>query len=55
LISRTGNRVKRFEALFDLLPAGFVLDGEVVEMTPGAHHSTTGVPLNTLVGSRRMT
>ena len=30
LISRNGNRLPRFDAVLDLLPKGYVLDGELV-------------------------
>jgi bifunctional non-homologous end joining protein LigD len=30
MLSKNGNRLKRFEALLDTLPAGYVFDGEIV-------------------------
>src|SRR5215471_798399 len=39
LISRNGNRMQRFKEVLDLLPAGLVLDGELVVL------DDTGRPL----------
>ena len=48
LISRNGNRLKRFEKVLDLLPAGFVFDGEIVVL------DDTGRPqFNELLFGRR--
>ena len=30
MLSKNGNRLKRYEALLDALPAGYVFDGEIV-------------------------
>ena len=48
MLSKNGNRLKRFEALLDGLPAGFVLDGEIVAL------DDTGRPVfNDLMFGRR--
>jgi len=51
LISRNGNRMKRFENVLDLLPPGLVLDGELVVL------DDAGRPLfnKLLFGDRRPT
>jgi bifunctional non-homologous end joining protein LigD len=51
LLSRTGNRMKRFEAVLDLLPKGHVFDGELVVL------DAAGRPLfkELLFGRRRPT
>ena len=51
LILRNGNRLKRFEKVLDLLPAGFMFDGEVVVL------DDAGRPLfnELLFGRRRPT
>jgi bifunctional non-homologous end joining protein LigD len=51
LISRNGNRMRRFEAVLDLLPPGLVLDGELVVL------DDAGRPLfnKLLFGHRRLT
>jgi len=51
LISRNGNRMKRFEKVLDLLPQGYVFDGELVVL------DDTGRPLfnKLLLGDRRPT
>ncbi len=32
MLSKNGNRLKRYEALLDALPAGYVFDGEIVAL-----------------------
>ena len=51
LISRNGNRMKRFEPVLDLLPRGYVFDGELVVL------DDAGRPLfnKLLFGDRRPT
>ena len=51
LISRNGNRMKRYEEVLDLLPQGYVFDGELVVL------DDTGRPLfnKLLLGHRRPT
>jgi bifunctional non-homologous end joining protein LigD len=48
LLSKQGNRMKRFEPLLDTLPAGYVFDGEIVAL------DETGRPIfNDLMFGRR--
>src|SRR5262249_46937010 len=48
MLSKNGNRLKRFEALLDALPAGYVFDGEIVAL------DETGRPIfNDLLFGRR--
>jgi hypothetical protein len=35
MLSKNGNRLKRFEELLDTLPAGYVFDGEIVALDDG--------------------
>jgi ATP-dependent DNA ligase len=35
MLSKNGNRLKRFESLLDTLPAGYVFDGEIVALDDG--------------------
>jgi bifunctional non-homologous end joining protein LigD len=35
MLSKNGNRLKRYESLLDALPPGFVLDGEIVALDGG--------------------
>src|SRR6266567_1497845 len=35
MLSKNGNRLKRYESLLDTLPAGYVFDGEIVALDDG--------------------